>query len=165
MKALPAPAPLKIGQLARLSGVSPDSLRHYERLKLLKPEGRTAGGYRVYESGAVARVRLVQAALSVGFTLAELSRFLRLRDAGRPPCRAVRSVAAARLEEIDRRLKDMARLRDGLRALLEDWDARLEATPAGGHAGLLDALVSGEIDIDLPPRSATAGTIRRRKLT
>jgi DNA-binding transcriptional MerR regulator len=158
-----AARPLRIGQLARLCGVSPDTLRHYERLRLLRPDRRMPGGYRVYGSGAAARVRLVQVALSVGFTLAELSRLLVLRDAGRPPCRAVRALAAAKLEELDRNWSDMVRLREGLRRLLENWDIRLEATPAGSRAGLLDVLVSGELDLDLPRRSPAVPRSREKK--
>ncbi len=137
---------VKIGQLARLCGVSPDTLRHYERLGLLRPAGRTRGGYRFYGPDAAGRVRVVRAALSVGFTLAELSRLLGMRDAGRPPCHAVRALAVAKLEELDRRLKGMIRLRAGLRTILQAWDVRLKVTPAGARAGLLDLLASGEFD-------------------
>jgi len=142
---------MRIGQLARLCGVSPDTIRHYERLRLLRPARRTPTGYRVYLSDAAARVRVVQAALSVGFTLAELSRLLGEPDAGRPPCRE------------DHRVANMVRLRDGMRALLANWDARLEKTPAGGRAGLLDAFGSNEAHLDLPPRSPAVATSKRRK--
>jgi len=154
---------MRIGQLARLCGVSPDTIRHYERLRLLRPARRTPTGYRVYLSDAAARVRVVQAALSVGFTLAELSRLLGERDAGRPPCREVRALAAAKLEAPDHRVANMVRLRDGMRALLANWDARLEKTPAGGRAGLLDAFGSNEAHLDLPPRSPAVATSKRRK--
>ena len=158
MKALP----MRIGQLARLCGVSPDTLRHYERLNLLCAAGRTPGGYRFYAPEAAARVRVVQAALSLGFTLAELSRVLGMRDAGKPPCHAVRALAEEKLIEIEQRLKDIVRLRAGLRAVLKSWDVRLESTPAGARAGLLDALVSGDLDLDLPPRISIRKGIKRR---
>lgn len=153
---------MQIGQLARLCGVSPDTLRHYERLKLLCAAGRTSGGYRVYAPEAAARVRTVQAALSLGFTLAELSRVLGMRDAGKPPCHAVRALAVEKLTEIEQRLKDIVRLRAGLRAVLKSWDVRLQSTPAGARAGLLDALVSGDLDLDLPPRISIPKKIKRR---
>ena len=157
------PAPVRIGQIARLCGVSPDTLRHYERMKLLRPSGRTAAGYRVYGADAVARVRLVQAALSMGFTLKELSRLMTERDAGRAPCRAARHLAAAKLRDLEERLAGMVRLRAALRALLARWDARLETTPAGSRAHLLDALASGELDLDLPARTPLIESIGRRK--
>ena len=162
LKTEQAARPMRIGELARRSGVSPDTLRHYERLKLLRPAGRTPGGYRFYAVEALARVRTVQAALSLGLTLAELSRVLGQRDAGKPPCQAVRALAAAKLGEIERRLKDILRLRAGLRAVLKSWDLRLENTPAGAPAGLLDALVSGDLDLDLPQRMTIPKRIKRR---
>ena len=153
---------MRIGPLARLCGVSPDTLRHYERLKLLCAAGRTPGGYRFYAPEVAARVRIIQAALSLGFTLAELSRVFGMRDAGKPPCHAVRALAAEKLSEIEQRLKDIVRLRAGLRAVLKSWDVRLESTPAGARAGLLDALVSGDLDLDLPPRISIRKRISRR---
>ncbi len=157
-----AAQPMRIGQLARLCGVSPDTLRHYERLKLLCAAGRTPSGYRSYTLEAAARVRTVQAALSLGFTLAELSRLLGMRDAGQPPCHAVRALAAEKLIEIEQRLKDILRLRAGLRVVLKSWDIRLQSTPAGARAGLLDALVSGDLDLNLPPRISIRKRIQRR---
>jgi DNA-binding transcriptional MerR regulator len=154
--------PMRIGQLARLCGVSPDTLRHYERLKLLFAAGRTSGGYRFYATDAAARVRTVQAALSLGFTLAELSRVLGMRDAGKSPCHAVRALAAEKLVEVERRLKDIRRLRAGLHAVLKSWDARLHSTPAGARAGLLDVLVSGDLELDLPPRNSIPQKDKRR---
>jgi MerR family copper efflux transcriptional regulator len=162
-KAADAIRPIRIGQLARVCGVSPDTLRHYERLKLLRPAGRTPSGYRFYAPEAIARVRIVQAALSLGFTLAELSRLLGMRDAGWPPCHAVRALAAEKLTELERRLKDIVRLRAGLRAVLKSWDVRLQSTPAGAGAGLLDALVSGNLDLNnLPRRTSMPKRTKRR---
>ncbi|MGZ6162694.1 MAG: MerR family DNA-binding transcriptional regulator, partial [Myxococcaceae bacterium] len=63
--------PVRIGELARRTGMSADSLRHYERLGLLAPAGRTAAGQRLFHSSAERQVRVVQAALSVGFGLEE----------------------------------------------------------------------------------------------
>jgi hypothetical protein len=57
----------------------------------------------------------------------------------------------------------MVRLRDGMRALLVNSDARLGKTPAGGWAGLLDALGSNEVHLDLPPRAPVVATSKRRK--
>jgi MerR family transcriptional regulator, copper efflux regulator len=161
-KTTDAGRPIRIGQLARDCSVSPDTLRHYERLKLLRPAGRSPSGYRFYALEAIARVRIVQAALSLGFTLAELSRLLGMRDAGQPPCHAVRALAAEKLTELERRLKDIVRLRASLRAVLKSWDVRLQSAPAGARAGLLDSLVSGDLDLNLPPRTSMPKRIKRR---
>jgi len=128
---------LRSGELARLAGISTDTLRHYERKGLLAP-GRSPNGYREYPSGALERVRLVQRALSVGLTLEELSRILRVRDRGGAPCRQVRALVAAKLEALDERIRAMIALRDEMSALLGEWDAHLAETPEGERALLLE---------------------------
>jgi DNA-binding transcriptional MerR regulator len=133
---------MRSGELARLAGVSVDTLRHYEKKGLLAPPHRAANGYREYPAGALHRVRLIQRALDMGFSLDELARVLRQRDAGGAPCRQVRAIAAARLEELDARIRALMQLRDELRGLLDGWDERLAALPPGERAGLLDALAA-----------------------
>jgi DNA-binding transcriptional MerR regulator len=145
------PGPFRPGQLARLIGVSTDTLRHYERKGLLAPR-RSPNGYREYPPEALDRVRVVRRALSVGFTLDELARVLSIRDRGGAPCREVRALAAAKLQSIVEQIRDLATLRRQLRAMLEEWDARLARTPRGTRALLLDHW----------PRN-TAGAHRRRK--
>ena len=66
---------MRAGELARLSGVSGDSLRHYERLGILPKPPRTNGGYRNYSSSSLARVRLIRGVLSIGFSLPEWWRY------------------------------------------------------------------------------------------
>ena len=131
---------MRSGELAKQSGVSPDTLRHYEKKRLLAVPHRGANGYREYPPAALTRVRLIQRALDMGFSLDELGRVLRQRDAGGTPCREVRAIAAARLEALDARIKELRHLRNELRALVEEWDERLAVIPTGTRAGLLDAL-------------------------
>jgi DNA-binding transcriptional MerR regulator len=131
---------LTTGEVARLAGVSPDTVRLYERRGILPRARRSANGYRRYPAEAAPRVRLVRRAVAIGFTLDELRVILLARDRGDAPCRAVRTIAAEKLEMLDRHLEDLARLRDRMRVVLEDWDARLARTPRGERAGLLQAL-------------------------
>ena len=151
--------PLRSGTLASLVGVSTDTLRHYERRGLLPPPPRDRNGYRRYPSAAVARVRVIQRALDAGFTVAELARVLKERDAGGAPCRDVFRIARTRLEELDNRIKGLIALRKELRQVIGDWEARLAATPPGKRAGLLDALgglnASGAASRRAGPRRAT----------
>ena len=132
---------LRSGELARLARVSTDTLRHYERRGLLTSQ-RASNGYREYPPEALARVRLVQHALSVGFALDELARFLKVRDQGGAPCRQVRALAAKKLEQLEGRIHALRGLRDDLRAMLQDWDERLAGTKNGGRAWLLETLVN-----------------------
>ena len=127
-------------EVARQTGVSPDTLRHYERKGLLPLPARTPAGYRRYGPGAVERVRLIQRALLIGFSLDELARLLRERARGAPPCRKVRDLVAERLVGLETRLHELRLLRDDLRVLLAEWDERLARTPAGTPAHLLETL-------------------------
>ena len=131
---------LTAGQLSRLTGVSTDSLRHYERIGVLPKPRRTTAGYRQYPPDAAKRVRMIRRALAMGFTLRELARILRVREKGGAPCREVRALAAAKLVDLDRQLAELVSLREHLARLLGDWDERLDRTTPGGRAGLLESL-------------------------
>lgn len=131
------------GELARLAGVSPDTLRHYERKGLLVRPRRSANGYREYPASALARVHLVRRALGVGFTLDELARILVVRDRGGAPCKQVRALAGKKLAELEARLAELTTLRDELQVVLKNWDALLTKTPPPERAGLLESLVAG----------------------
>ena len=128
-------------ELSRACGVSTDTLRHYERLGLLRGTTRTASGYRRYPAGAVGRIQVIQRALAVGFSLKELASVFGQRERGGAPCQHVRLLVAERLAALDARLRDLSALRDEMRRVVEEWDARLDATPKGQRAQLLDMLV------------------------
>jgi DNA-binding transcriptional MerR regulator len=140
---------LRAGELARLTGVSTDTLRHYERKGLLKPR-RAPNGYREYPPHAVERVRLIRSALAIGFKLDELSRVLKTREAGGAPCQQVRALAAAKLAELETLVSEITALRDGLREVLQDWDEHLAATSAAEPARLLERLAATGLDNDYP---------------
>ena len=127
-------------ELAERAGVSTDTLRHYERKGLLAPPPRTRGGYRRYPPEALARVLLIRRALLVGFSLQELGAVLRERESGGTPCRRVRALVSRRLDSVDREIASLRALKKELRSLLRDWDRRLDRTPAGSQARLLETL-------------------------
>lgn len=133
---------LRAGELARLAGVSTDTLRHYERKGVLPAPRRSNNNYRHYPPESLERVRLVRRALAVGFTLDELASILAARDQGGTPCAEVKSLAEEKLSQVETRLSELKLLRKELRSTLKDWDTRLAKTPAGGRAGLLEALAA-----------------------
>jgi|SRR5882672_7064581 len=128
------------GELARRSGVSTDSLRHYERLWLLPRPPRTGGGYRDYPPTSLDRVRLIRNALNIGFSLTELTAVLKLRDRGEFPCRKARRIAETKLNQLRVQIKDLTAMRRQLETILKDWDARLARTGKGKPARLLENL-------------------------
>jgi MerR family copper efflux transcriptional regulator len=148
---------LRSGELARLAGVSPDSLRHYERVGVLARPERTAGGYRVYRREGLDRARLVQRALACGFSLAELSRVLTVRDCGGVPCREAQALGRAKLAEVEQRLRELTALRARLQRMLREWDLRMSRTPRGQRAELLKALPETAIPAVKSPFSRKRG--------
>jgi DNA-binding transcriptional MerR regulator len=139
--------------LAEATAVSTDTLRHYERLGLLPGTERTRAGYRRYPPTMVERVRLIQRALAVGFSLKDLGSALSQREHGAPPCRRVRALMGDRLEELEAKLVELAALRDEMRVIVREWDDRLAATPPGHRARLLDML-AGRAFLERPrPRA------------
>jgi MerR family transcriptional regulator, Zn(II)-responsive regulator of zntA len=129
---------LRVGELARLTGVSTDTLRHYERIGLLSPR-RARNGYREYPAQAVRRVQLIQNALNLGFSLAELAHIFKVREGGGAPCQKVRALAAHKLSELETLITQLCAARDEMRALLQEWDQRLTDS-ATGPAHLLESL-------------------------
>jgi MerR family transcriptional regulator, copper efflux regulator len=134
---------MRIGKAAALSGVSCDTLRYYERQGLLPRPPRTAGGYREYSASIVDRVRFVRNALRFGFTVKQVSGFLRSRESGHPPCRQVRAAAAQILERIDLQIAELTTARADVQRTLAAWDERLADTPPGTPARLLES-ISGQ---------------------
>jgi DNA-binding transcriptional MerR regulator len=136
-------AQLRIGEIAHQAGVSPATVRLYERKGLLPAAIRSSNGYRGFPADTIARMKLIQCALAVGFTINELSRILRRRDSGGAPCRDVQSLAREKLAELTRRRRELDRLCRLLKTTLRRWEAALAKTPRGKRAGLLDSLAAG----------------------
>jgi DNA-binding transcriptional MerR regulator len=88
-------------ELARLAGVSTDTLRYYERLRLLPAAPRSASGYRLYPAQALDRVRVIRGALAIGFSVRELTAILAERDRGGAPCQWVLVLAREKLPAVE----------------------------------------------------------------
>jgi DNA-binding transcriptional MerR regulator len=112
---------IRIGQMATLTGVSAATLRLYERNRLLTSVERSASGQRLYPAEAQARVRLVRAGLSLGFSLAELRRILAIRDSGGAPCELVQQLAQEHLNRLDQTIRDLSHARIRLRRAVASW--------------------------------------------
>src|SRR6185369_12338504 len=158
MKAMSGKTALSSGELAELAGVSRDTLRHYERKGVLPRALRGQNGYRRYPPEALQRVQLVRRALSVGFTLDELAKVLKVRDAGGAPCEEVRKLAAQKLLNVQDQLRELTKLRDDLQETLREWDARLAHRTNGKRANLLESL-----PVDPKPAKRSQHSIKRKR--
>jgi MerR family transcriptional regulator, copper efflux regulator len=131
---------LRSGELAQAAGVSTDTLRHYERLGILKRPPRTGGGYRAYPPDALDRVNLIRNALASGFTLRELDTILRVRDGGGAPCQQVAELAREKVHQLEIQIAELTLLRDSLKTTVREWNRRLKQMPDGSPARLLESL-------------------------
>ena len=72
---------MHIGQLADRTGLSLRTIRHYDEIGLLKPSGRTEGGFRLYTSTDLERLLVIRRMKPLGFSLEEMAELLRIIDA------------------------------------------------------------------------------------
>lgn len=131
---------LRIGQLADQAQVPIDTVRYYERAGLLQPPDRSAAGYRLYDGASVHRLRFVRRAKRLGFSLDDIAELLRLSDR-RGDIAGVRATAQAKLSEIEARIVELSRIRDGLSRLVD-------ACP--GHGDAADCPILSALNYDVP---------------
>jgi DNA-binding transcriptional MerR regulator len=128
-----------IGDLAARAGVTPDTLRYYERLGLLAPTGRTTGGFRLYSIDAVSRVQFIKQAQMHGLTLAEIRELLRLdARAGTGRCRRVQRLLERKLADIDARLVQLQDFRRALEGYLAQCRRALADSPEADCPVVID---------------------------
>ena len=101
---------LPIGELSKRSGVNIETIRYYERVKMVAPPPRTASGRRVYEVTDLRILVFIRRARELGFSLDEIRALLRLGGPERASCREVREIAARHLEDIRAKLSDLKKL-------------------------------------------------------
>jgi DNA-binding transcriptional MerR regulator len=136
---------LKIGEVARRTGIGIETLRFYERSGLLGRPARTEGGYRLYSAEELLRLEFIKRAQTLGFTLEEIKRIMAESRAGDRPCAEVREIVRERLVELDEWLKQMRRYRNALARTLQQWDEKKQAD--GHFCGLIEA---AELDTHKP---------------
>ncbi len=119
---------LYIGELAKLAGTNPKTIRYYEDLGLLSEPGRTASGYRVYSHAHLDRLRFVQGAKALGLNLADIKQVVNIWSGGLTPCAHVSQLLEDKLASLDRRIAELTAFRDELRAYKQRVDA-MDADP------------------------------------
>jgi MerR family mercuric resistance operon transcriptional regulator len=102
------PAALPIGELSRRSGVNIETIRYYERVKVLPPPMRTASGRRAYGPAETRTLAFIRRSRELGFTLDEIRTLLALSTKnGQRACAEVRDVAAGHLRDVQAKIADL----------------------------------------------------------
>ena len=116
---------MRIGELARQTGVSPQSIRFYERRRLLRPPARTPSGYRIYDEEDAEIVGAIKEYQELGFTLREIRQFLDLHRSNGPKTskrsknlKSAAAIVREKLREIDEKMRMLDRLRRDLTRML-----------------------------------------------
>jgi len=113
---------LSIGQLAKQTGVTVETVRFYEKRGLIERARRSPSGYRQYAPDTVKRVRFIQHAKDAGFTLNDIAELLALRQAPGETCAPVRARAREKIETVDSKIRDLQRIREALSKLVSKCD-------------------------------------------
>ncbi|VDY32408.1 Zn(II)-responsive regulator of zntA [Morganella morganii] len=108
----------RIGQLAKLAEVTPDTIRFYEKQGMMDHQTRTDGGYRLYTEQDLHRLRFIRYAKQLGFTLEAITELLSIRvDPEHHTCRESKQIVDDRLKDVETKLVEMQRMRDSLKML------------------------------------------------
>lgn len=118
--------PFTIASLAAAAGVHVETIRYYQRLRLIRQPARPPGSIRHYTEGDAERLRFIKRAQAMGFTLAEVTDLLERRQS--ISCRATRDLAAAKLRLLDARILELGGLRKELAELVAECDANTRDT-------------------------------------
>lgn len=135
-------AVLRIGGLGKLAGVQSDTVRFYERIGLLPKPERSGNGYRTYDDAAVARVRFIRKAQTLGFSLEEIRRILNFRGESPKTCRCVMAIAEATLSETEAKIAELTRFRDGLKKNVRAWKRLPQRPVATEFCRLIESATS-----------------------
>jgi len=108
-----------IGEVARRAGVGIDTVRYYERNDMLPLPPRRMSGYREYGSDDVHRLRFIRRAKELGFALAEIRELLALSTDRERGVRGVKARAEAHLADVEARIRELQRVKRGLKRLVE----------------------------------------------
>jgi MerR family transcriptional regulator, mercuric resistance operon regulatory protein len=106
---------MAIGELSRLCGVNIETIRYYEKIKMLPAPLRTEAGHRVYGPKETRILVFIRRGRELGFTLDQIRALLNLSGPGRASCAEVREIAKHHIEDISAKINDLAKLKRLLR--------------------------------------------------
>jgi DNA-binding transcriptional MerR regulator len=147
------------GEVAQALGIGVQTLHFYERERLISPPPRSEGGYRIYTPEIVERVRFIRKAQALGFSLGEIKEIFGLVRTGSSPCGRVQAKLAEKLEEVDRRLKELHGFRDELASLVAN---AAELSKRGAEAGVCSIVEEAP---PLPASSILKPSLSRKHVT
>ena len=126
---------ITIGELSKRTGVHIETIRYYERIKMLPKPPRTNGGRRIYSAAHTRTLTFIKRSRDLGFSIDDVREMLRLGGPGKAPCREVREIATDHLDEVRAKIAHLRQVEQ----LLEKMIAQCTGTTAS-ECPVLDAL-------------------------
>ena len=122
---------MRVSELAKAAGVSPDTVRYYTRQGLLEPDRDPVNDYQYYDAEQLRRLRFSRKARQLGFSLPQIKAILTQADHQHSPCPMVRDIFEQRLQVVEQELAELSQLRDRMTAALASWQQMPDGTPDG----------------------------------
>lgn len=122
---------MTVSELSRSAQVTPDAVRHYVRIGLLKPSRDPANGYKLFSSGDIRRVKFIRQAKGLGFSLNDIREIFRHETRGQSPCPVVRDIIRHRIDDNRARLAELNALQHRMEEALEKWKSMPDGEPDG----------------------------------
>ena len=134
---------LKIGQLAKLADVTPDTIRYYEKQQMMDHEIRTEGGFRLYGDNDLQRLKFIRYGRQLGFSLEAIRELLSIRvDPEHHTCQESKTIVQSRLTEVEEMINKLQNMQRSLQRLN---DACCGTAHSSVYCSILEALEKGEI--------------------
>jgi len=131
----------RIGELARLADVTPDTIRFYEKQQMMEHEVRTEGGFRLYSEKDLQRLKFIRYARQLGFTLESIRELLSIRiDPEHHTCQESKGIVQARLQEVEAKINELELMRTSLQRLNETCCGTAHSSI---YCSILEALEQG----------------------
>jgi DNA-binding transcriptional MerR regulator len=132
-------AQLKIGDVAKQTGVAVGALRYYESLGLLQSE-RGDNGYRYYAPAAVHQVQFIKKAQALGFSLEDVGEILTVHHRGDVPCGFVQSLLQDKISQLEQQIAQMTAFKGELEAYRDRWAATQPRPQPGDICPLIETV-------------------------
>ena len=144
---------MTVAQVAKKTGATPDAIRYYCRIGLLKPRRDRSSGYKRFGPVDLQRLSFIAKAKRLGFTLDEIAELIRRSTSGHTPCPLARSIIQERVRENDRNLADVLALHRRMKAAASQWEHLPDKIPDGDA---ICHLIESFMDIE--PRGSTTSS-------
>jgi MerR family mercuric resistance operon transcriptional regulator len=130
---------LSRGKLSKKTGVNSETIRYYEKIKLMPEPLRSSSGYRIYDDAHSKRLSFIKRCRELGFTLKEIATLLKLVDGGEYTCAEIRDHTTNHLDDVEDKIRDLRKMQETLRKMVSECEGG--SVP---ECPIVDALFDGE---------------------